>query len=346
VQAGLEARRPVGPALHAAISEALTNFALHVVPAVVKRHRGTLIYAGGDDVLALLPTSTALVCARELRRAFSGAPEGNGGADRGYYRVQGRDLLMMGPAASLSGGLAVVHYKEDLRFALDQARRAEHQAKEAGRDALQMTVCRRSGEHSSALCPWEEVETVTGLVEAFLPREGRPGASDRWAYHLAGELATLRGLDAGAMRAEVRRQVNRAEQATRRALGETETRTAGELVGAAFDRYRQCAVAGRLRFEQPAEALAAFVTLCQTASFLARGRDPSEHDGWTVPGAAGRTVLPGRPALHRGRARVQRAAHAADPGRGLADGTAGAGRVRLRAVGRGPALCRRGAPGV
>src|SRR5207249_2516274 len=110
---------------------------LHVVPGVVKRHHGTLIYAGGDDVLALLPTSAALACARELRLAFSGQPDVNGGADRGYYRKDGQDLLMMGPKATLSAGLAIVHSKEDLRFALEQVRRAERQAKDAGRDALQ-----------------------------------------------------------------------------------------------------------------------------------------------------------------------------------------------------------------
>ena len=48
----LEKRRPVTPEYHAAISEALTNFAVRVVPDIVKKHNGVLIYAGGDDVLA------------------------------------------------------------------------------------------------------------------------------------------------------------------------------------------------------------------------------------------------------------------------------------------------------
>src|SRR5205085_2787867 len=52
----LSAPRTVGSTLHAALSEALTSFALHFVPDIVRRHAGTLIYAGGDDVLALLPT--------------------------------------------------------------------------------------------------------------------------------------------------------------------------------------------------------------------------------------------------------------------------------------------------
>ena len=49
---GLAAKRPVGPALHSSISEALNNFASHVAPGVVHNHSGTMIYSGGDDVLA------------------------------------------------------------------------------------------------------------------------------------------------------------------------------------------------------------------------------------------------------------------------------------------------------
>ncbi|MCR4413895.1 MAG: type III-B CRISPR-associated protein Cas10/Cmr2, partial [Thermoguttaceae bacterium] len=139
----LEAKRPVGPALHAAISEALANFALYFVPEIVERHKGRLIYAGGDDVLAILPTRTALACAKELRETFrmeSKSP------------VDGKpELLLMGSRATVSAGLAIVHYKADLRFALRQARDAEKAAKKAGRDALQIAVCRRSGEHATAL---------------------------------------------------------------------------------------------------------------------------------------------------------------------------------------------------
>lgn len=251
---GLDACRPLGPALHAALSEALANFALHFVPNIIQKHHGTLIYAGGDDVLALLPTSQALACALELRQTFQKDWDDE------------RERLLPGASATVSAGLAVVHYKEDLRFALNQARKAEKAAKHAGRDALQIMVCRRSGEHSSALCPWEYVETVSKWVEAF-----QNNASDRWAYHLAAELPTLRGLDRGAMQAEIRRQVNRAEKPTREQLGEKE-RTAGDVIASQFDGYYQAVVNERRKFDA-ARALSQFVILCQAASFLARGRE-------------------------------------------------------------------------
>lgn len=69
-EAGLSARRPVGPALHAAISSALSTFASEVAPRIVAEHHGTMIYSGGDDVLALCPVATALECAGALRDAF------------------------------------------------------------------------------------------------------------------------------------------------------------------------------------------------------------------------------------------------------------------------------------
>ncbi len=282
-KAGLEARRPVGPALHAAISEALANFALDFVPEIVERHKGRLIYAGGDDVLALLPTQTALACAHELRETF-----------RMEWKAPSDDTperLLMGCRATTSAGLAIVHYKEDLRFALRQARDAEKAAKNAGRDALAITVCRRSGEHATALCPWDAalddgpeappckfVTTLDEWVRSFMG-----GASDRWAYHLKNELPTLRGLPMEAMTSEMSRQIRRSEEITRQAFPP-------DRMVAAFRAYRAAMLRElrrpkdaaftqkfQTRREQDDEltgrAFEGFLTLCQTASFLARGRD-------------------------------------------------------------------------
>jgi hypothetical protein len=66
----LQAKRPVGPALHAAISEALTNFAMRIAPGIVSCHKGELICAGGDDVLALLPTETAIAALKTSSEPF------------------------------------------------------------------------------------------------------------------------------------------------------------------------------------------------------------------------------------------------------------------------------------
>jgi len=266
VRQGLEARRPLGPARHAAISEALASFALHVVPRIVQQHHGFLIYAGGDDVLAMLPTAEAVACARRLRLAFSGDPQVNGGARAGYYKAGGRELLMMGPKATASCGLAVVHYKEDLRFALGEARRAEKAAKDAGRNALQIAVCRRSGEHTSVLCPWDFAPTVERWIAAFVQK-----ASDRWAYRLRADVKTLAALPVDAVRAELIRQVQRSEESTKAKLRAGDSRSAGEVLAADFDEYLS-QVRHRPRNVTERQATENFILLCQTASFLARGR--------------------------------------------------------------------------
>jgi CRISPR-associated protein Cmr2 len=221
------------------ISAALASFARQRVPAIVEEHLGELIYAGGDDVLAVLPTARALACASCLAKAF-----------QENWPAQGTE------AATVSAGLAVVHYKEDLRFALDQARRAESEAKSLGRNALVLRVCRRSGEHGSAPCPWEFVATVESWVTAF-----REGASDRWAYHLKAEAATLEALDAEAVGQEMSRQIRRAEEGTRDRFASLEN---------AYGRYREL---WEQRGLPAATVLGHFLALCHGASFLARGRD-------------------------------------------------------------------------
>ncbi|MBK8176003.1 MAG: type III-B CRISPR-associated protein Cas10/Cmr2 [Rhodospirillales bacterium] len=265
---GLAAWRPVGPALHAAISEALANFAVHVVPHVVAKHAGTVIYAGGDDVLALLPVETALCCAWELRRAFGGLQPVNGFADDGYWRgSDGRERLMMGPRASLSAGMAVLHAKDDLREGLQAARKAEKQAKNGGRDALVLTVQRRSGERTSVLAAWDTALWLEEMRTAFAS-----GASDRWAYRLREEEPTLGALPQSAILAEVRRQVDRSEEVTRIRLGGGNKNNAGERVSGALSAYDRMRRGRKDAFDQ-GEIFRDFLTLCQSASFLARGRD-------------------------------------------------------------------------
>ncbi|MBC7350999.1 MAG: type III-B CRISPR-associated protein Cas10/Cmr2 [Thermogutta sp.] len=255
------------------ISKALMTFALNYAPKIVEDNHGVLVYCGGDDVLALLPTTKVIACARQLNEAFR--------------KVWSQVVLggQPGETATVSAGIVVVHYKEDLRFALETARQAEKHAKNNGRDLITITVCRRSGEHTMALCPWPFLDIVQGWVVAFTPsRESPAGASDRWARHLYRELPVLKGLPVDAMKAEIRRQVDRAEESTRKLLSPDAPKKAGakiveqlEFFGGLWDqRSQSLAQSGA----PPAGAgirsgqlLENFLTLCQTASFLARRRD-------------------------------------------------------------------------
>jgi len=272
----LKAKRPLGPAAHMAMSEALTNFSVHVAPGIVEKYRGQLIYAGGDDVLALLPLDNAAQCANALYRAFRGEPGFNNGAARaGYYKVGNREMLMMGHTATLSAGIAVAHYIEDLRFALDSARSAEKMAKNAGRDRVALSVMRRSGEHAGAVMNWDFIDKYINWVNAF-----KDGASDRWVYHIRRELDVLAGghLPQEIAKAEIKRHLNRAETETRTRFSKDDHKLAGARMSKCFDDY--CAMrninASHTSADQHkafAGNLKDFVTLLQSASFFARGRD-------------------------------------------------------------------------
>ena len=255
---GLDAKRPVGPALHASISEALNNFASHIAPGIVKDHAGTMIYSGGDDVLALLPVRRAVDCATELYRAF----RGEGGAAPGWIERDGRQLLTMGNRATLSAGIVFVHFMEDLRLALNAARQAEKAAKDAGRDWLTLRFMRRSGEHSEASLSWEFALWFQKLVRIFAS-----GATDRWSYRLIMELPTLQGcvVPDAAVRAEIRRLVDRTRKDDK-----GPNCPSGEEVERWWQSFFQ---AGQQRGRSAAELLRSFALLCQGASFVARGHD-------------------------------------------------------------------------
>lgn len=114
--------------MHQKISKRLSEFAENA-SGIVSKHRGSLIYAGGDDVLAMLPLHTVLECVDELAEEFAG-------------RLQ--DLSSVKP--SLSAGIAVCHHVDPMYEALRLVRGAEKIAKSVdGKDALAITVSKRSG---------------------------------------------------------------------------------------------------------------------------------------------------------------------------------------------------------
>ncbi len=298
---GLEQNRLVTPAFHMAISEALANFSLHFVPDIVEEHLGVVVYAGGDDVLALLPLETALACAHELCRTYQ-QPWAKD--HRGMWR------MLMGPRATMSAALVVAHYKDDLRSVLREARHAEKQAKNQGRNVLHLVIRRRSGEHSRVLCPWEFVPLLQAWHQSFaqfnLYRPGdkqkfltkRVSASDRWVYQLRRMLSDDPSqpweLPLEVFKSLLQRQLMRTEEQTWKHIGialaqplkqpfpppgqRGTAQEAAELLIKCFDRYCE-ALEPQKRWprktqqQQERQVVQNFLGLWQAASFLARGRD-------------------------------------------------------------------------
>jgi CRISPR-associated protein Cmr2 len=262
----LDARRHVGPALHGWISSALAAFATEFAPEIVAAHNGVVIYSGGDDLLALCPVVNALSCSHALRRAFSGEDYES---SAGWRRSSASPKALrptMGPKASMSAGLAIVHFRSDLRFALDEARRAEKAAKDSGRDRLQLIASRRSGERAAAVCPWSFIPDLDELRAHFAG-----GASNRWTYKLRAELPTLASdeLPFAAMAAEIHRLVDHGD-------GGPREEGAGVKMANRFERYCRLVNESDRASGRPLGngiLLEHFVTLCQSAAFMARGRD-------------------------------------------------------------------------
>lgn len=188
-----EVRSPLTPSFHASLSEALGNFSLYCAGQIVKAFDGQLIYAGGDDVLAMLPAAKAVDCAIALQLVFRGknpatnsAPQSvqeaiaplfdfpaegfiqcKQGIGKGDHCRPNWPLMVMGPKATASVGIAIGHVRSPMQDIIQAAREAEAAAKKVpDKGALCLRVLKRSGESvqfatrfdSGALDVWAELE--------------------------------------------------------------------------------------------------------------------------------------------------------------------------------------------
>ena len=186
LQAYAAQKRALSPNRHIAISGALNDFSLVVARHVVEaEHLGRLIYAGGDDVLAMLPVADLLPAMQRLRVAYSGHDPAHQSGDReglalrnGYALLDnpntGRRLMrMMGERATASCGAVVAHHQAPLASVMRELRLAEKRAKgEGGRDAFSLTIVKRSGGALSVTAKWGEPVALLGDLRNFLAAKG------------------------------------------------------------------------------------------------------------------------------------------------------------------------------
>lgn len=209
-----EVRRPLSPSYHAALSEALNHFSLYAAGQIVEKFSGQLFYAGGDDVLAILPAQNALDCATALKCAFQGhVPDDLPSAVKeplselfelkdGFLRClkhSGKSedrrpnwpLLVPGPLATVSVGIAVGHVRSPMQDVIQAAREAESAAKKVPhKGAYCLRVLKRSGEsaefsarfESGVLAVWDELD------------DSHLGLSNRFPYRYAQLLKPLLSL--------------------------------------------------------------------------------------------------------------------------------------------------------
>jgi len=204
---------------HKEISQALALFADEVVSRIVEQeHPGRVVYAGGDDVLALLPVEHALPAAAALSHAYGQAMQ---------------DLLLK---PHVSAGVAIAHHLHPLEAALNVARSAERAAKDVyDRNALSVHFLKRSGERVQVGAGWhladgtDAVALLDSVREHFASRRLSMGL----AHALLSEAHTLASLPSEARRAELRRLLIR--QAGRGLSREEKHQQAQELAPAFED---------------------------------------------------------------------------------------------------------------
>ena len=165
----LKDKRLLSPGVHAAISEALADFSLRVVPAIIKRYQGRLIYSGGDDVCAVLPVSRAVDAARRIaelyRQGFVCFRDGDACNSLGTHSLvwephEENLVRLMGHGAqiSISAGILICHHKKPLSSAIASAQTLlkKYAKDNGGRNAIALELDKRSGGSRRFLTRWDQ----------------------------------------------------------------------------------------------------------------------------------------------------------------------------------------------
>ena len=168
----LESKRYPSPARHMAISDALNGFSLDLARYVVETlYKGKLLYAGGDDVMAMVAVDDLLPMMLLLRLVYSGDFPVNGeplivwkellkqekaelDLKNGYVLKDKTLYRVMGEKATASCGAVIAHHTAPLGQVLKSLRNAEKRAKNSGRNAFAIDLLKRSGGALKLTCPW------------------------------------------------------------------------------------------------------------------------------------------------------------------------------------------------
>ena len=126
----------------APISDALKDFT-DSVPKLVSQHCGFLVYAGGDDVLAILPLERVFACAIQIREHYQ----------KCFQATKNQAIAN----STISAAVEFAHIKMPLTKILRDAHRLlDNVAKEGcGRDAIAVQVWKSGGRAIEWAMPWE-----------------------------------------------------------------------------------------------------------------------------------------------------------------------------------------------
>lgn len=152
---------------HQSVTQALSHFAGGVAKTM-RKYQGHCIYAGGDDVLGLVPLHQAYACAEALANDFKDA-----------LQSVANDLHAEKPP-TLSVGLAICHINTPLGHIRQLAQRAEKHAKgdhmpaDKQRNALGISLAIRSGNTTDIRIGWDDScakQALDEWVRAYVNKE-------------------------------------------------------------------------------------------------------------------------------------------------------------------------------
>jgi CRISPR-associated protein Cmr2 len=204
---------------HRRISTTLSDFARQMVPKIVERqYPGRLVYAGGDDVLALVPLARDVQGDDQLKHVLDLVNR----LQSTYCETVKGTLLPLVPqnkerveGITASIGIAIAHHYTSLSYALRSAREAESLAKKRyGRNALVVTVLRRSGEQTRVGCHWhypnlDADSQPIPLFSSFLTLFKENVLSPKCIHILLEEAPILVELDPCTQKSEIKRVFSR-----------------------------------------------------------------------------------------------------------------------------------------
>lgn len=144
--------------------------------------KGTVVYAGGDDLLGALhdrpgPEGSDIVehlRAKDLMAWLKAFP--------GIWNEHGQGI-------TVSMGLVYTGGQVPQREALQQLRLAQASAKAHGRNRFALRLLFSGGQAIEWVCPWNDLPRV---LQGYRDREKREGEHAHWG-HLASDVAVLRG---------------------------------------------------------------------------------------------------------------------------------------------------------
>lgn len=159
------------------VSNALAEFTKNV-RGIVDEHCGSTVYAGGDDVLAMVPVNSVLACAWELRHAYQKAFKGHSNA-------------------TISVGIVLAHIRRPLLEVLDEAHRLlDDVAKDGnGRDSVAIALLRSGDRALQWASTWDDehgqsrLGAITGLRDRWREKSNRTRAGDKTPI-IEGEISS------------------------------------------------------------------------------------------------------------------------------------------------------------